>query len=183
VGLTKPNAGSGGLAKPEAGGGGGVTDHGALTGLADDDHTQYALADGSRAFTAPVGGIAPVAGADLATKTYVDGVVVAGAIHAVLAITAVTGTTETLVGAVKLPANANTSIAAWLGEETGTYDASLRIRKASDATVLATLAASTATPAEVTAAGVNVPSEAWYELYLYSDNASGTAICTGVNFG
>ena len=24
-----------------AGGGGGVTDHGALTGLADDDHTQY----------------------------------------------------------------------------------------------------------------------------------------------
>src|SRR6056297_3038622 len=30
------------------GGGGGVTDHGALTGLADDDHTQYALADGTR---------------------------------------------------------------------------------------------------------------------------------------
>jgi len=28
--------------------GGGVTDHGALTGLVDDDHTQYALADGSR---------------------------------------------------------------------------------------------------------------------------------------
>lgn len=27
--------------KPAAGGGGGVTDHGALTGLADDDHTQY----------------------------------------------------------------------------------------------------------------------------------------------
>jgi hypothetical protein len=30
------------------GGGGGVTDHGLLTGLADDDHPQYALADGSR---------------------------------------------------------------------------------------------------------------------------------------
>ncbi len=28
--------------------GGGVTDHGALTGLADDDHTQYLLADASR---------------------------------------------------------------------------------------------------------------------------------------
>lgn len=27
---------------------GGVSDHGALSGLADDDHTQYALADGSR---------------------------------------------------------------------------------------------------------------------------------------
>lgn len=33
------------------GGGGGVTDHGALTGLGDDDHTQYLLADGSRAMT------------------------------------------------------------------------------------------------------------------------------------
>ena len=33
---------------PEGGGGGGVTDHGALTGLADDDHPQYALADGTR---------------------------------------------------------------------------------------------------------------------------------------
>lgn len=31
------------------GGGGGVTDHGALTGLADDDHTQYLLASGARA--------------------------------------------------------------------------------------------------------------------------------------
>lgn len=31
-----------------SGGGGGVTDHGALTGLSDDDHPQYALADGTR---------------------------------------------------------------------------------------------------------------------------------------
>jgi hypothetical protein len=30
----------------------GVTDHGNLAGLADDDHTQYPLADGSRGFTA-----------------------------------------------------------------------------------------------------------------------------------
>jgi hypothetical protein len=35
----------------ESGGGGGVTDHGALTGLADDDHTQYLLADGTRTAT------------------------------------------------------------------------------------------------------------------------------------
>jgi hypothetical protein len=34
----------------------GVTDHGALTGLGDDDHTQYALADGTRgSFAAPLG--------------------------------------------------------------------------------------------------------------------------------
>lgn len=36
------------------GGGGGVTDHGALTGLGDDDHTQYALIDGSRDFTGSI---------------------------------------------------------------------------------------------------------------------------------
>jgi lysophospholipase L1-like esterase len=36
--------------------GSGVTDHGALTGLGEDDHTQYALADGTRgAFAAPLG--------------------------------------------------------------------------------------------------------------------------------
>ena len=37
-----------GAAWADAPSGGGVTDHGALTGLGDDDHTQYALADGSR---------------------------------------------------------------------------------------------------------------------------------------
>lgn len=34
-----------------SGGGGGVTDHGALLGLADDDHTQYLRADGTRPST------------------------------------------------------------------------------------------------------------------------------------
>ena len=38
--------------------GGGATDHGALSGLEDDDHKQYALADGSR------GSFAPPLGAD-----------------------------------------------------------------------------------------------------------------------
>lgn len=34
---------TGAVTATDAGGGGGVTDHGALTGLADDDHTQYLL--------------------------------------------------------------------------------------------------------------------------------------------
>jgi len=50
----------------------GVTDHGALTGLTDDDHTQYSMVDGTRAFTSTVGGITPVADTDLTTKAYVD---------------------------------------------------------------------------------------------------------------
>lgn len=39
--------------EPTSGGGSGAgtSDHGSLTGLIDDDHTQYALADGTRAFT------------------------------------------------------------------------------------------------------------------------------------
>ena len=45
-----------GVAAAIAGVGGGVTDHGALSGLADDDHPAYALADGTRgAFAAPLG--------------------------------------------------------------------------------------------------------------------------------
>ncbi len=50
----------------------GVTDHGALTGLADDDHTQYSLASGTRAFTGEVAGVTPTVDASLATKGYVD---------------------------------------------------------------------------------------------------------------
>jgi hypothetical protein len=47
-------------------------DHGQIGGLGDDDHTIYSLADGTRAFTAVVGGIDPTADAHLATKKYVD---------------------------------------------------------------------------------------------------------------
>lgn len=60
----------------------GVSDHGAMTGLGDDDHTQYTLADGTRAFTGnqSMGGNRltnvsdPVADGDAANKGYVDSV-------------------------------------------------------------------------------------------------------------
>ncbi len=53
-----------------------VTDHGGLTGLSDDDHTQYILVDGTRAFTGVVSGITPTLAAHLATKGYVDGAII-----------------------------------------------------------------------------------------------------------
>ena len=49
-----------------------VGDHGNLIGLGDDDHTQYSLADGTRAFTGEVAGIDPTVSGSLATKHYVD---------------------------------------------------------------------------------------------------------------
>lgn len=62
-------------------GGGGVTDHWALTGLADDDHTQYTKADGTRAFTWKQSYSShPTFSADteIVDKKYVDDAVVAG---------------------------------------------------------------------------------------------------------
>ena len=49
-----------------------ITDHGVLGGLLDDDHTQYSLINGNRAFTGVVSGVTPTAAAHLATKEYVD---------------------------------------------------------------------------------------------------------------
>lgn len=62
------------------GGGGGVTVHGALTGLAADDHTQYVLVSGTRAMTGALamgahkitGVTDPTNPQDVATKAYVD---------------------------------------------------------------------------------------------------------------
>jgi len=52
------------------GGGGGVTDHGALTGLTDDDHPQYILGAGD-AMTGQLGLVAPTIGTNAAR--WVDG--------------------------------------------------------------------------------------------------------------
>lgn len=49
-----------------------AADHGSLTGLLGDDHTQYILVDGTRGFTGVVAGIEPTASNHLTTKNYVD---------------------------------------------------------------------------------------------------------------
>ena len=56
------------------GSGGGVTDHGALTGLSDDDHTQYALADGSRGDFETAGAAAAAVSAHNSDTTDVHGI-------------------------------------------------------------------------------------------------------------
>lgn len=49
-------------------------DHGLLTGLGDDDHSQYIRTDGTRAFTGVVSGVDPTEATHLTTKQYVDSV-------------------------------------------------------------------------------------------------------------
>jgi hypothetical protein len=57
---------------------GGATDHGALGGLTDDDHTQYSLADGTRQFAAaPNCAAADANPNDLIRNTEVNNVVIA----------------------------------------------------------------------------------------------------------
>jgi len=48
----------------------GTTVHGNLSGLANDDHTQYSLVTGTRDFTGTVGGIDPVSSTDFVTLGY-----------------------------------------------------------------------------------------------------------------
>ena len=53
----------------------GATDHGALTGLADDDHTQYLLADGTRTLSGNLVVTGTVDGRDVATDgSKLDGI-------------------------------------------------------------------------------------------------------------
>jgi hypothetical protein len=53
----------------------GTTVHSELSNLTDDDHTQYILATGTRAFTGVVSGVTPTAGSHLVTKDYVDNLI------------------------------------------------------------------------------------------------------------
>jgi len=49
-----------------------AADHGSLTGLLSDDHTQYSFVNGTRGFTGPISGVDPTISAHLTTKFYVD---------------------------------------------------------------------------------------------------------------
>ena len=84
------------------GAGGGVTAHSSLTGLSADDHTQYTLANGTRAFTSTVSGVTPTLSPHLTTKGYVD--TVSGAIVAQLHTRshAMTGTSDHTAGNYKV---------------------------------------------------------------------------------
>ncbi len=89
----------------------GLLDHGTLSGLGDDDHTQYILVDGTRAFTGVVGGIDPTLSTHLATKNYVD-TEIAGVVGGLSGKVGTTSaTTFTITDEVVLLADAQTAAA------------------------------------------------------------------------
>jgi len=77
-----------------------ITDHGDLTGLLDDDHTQYILVDGSRGFTGTVSGIDPTESYHLTTRWYVDGEIntLSGTVFAEFANYVTLATDQTITG-------------------------------------------------------------------------------------
>ena len=77
-----------------------ITDHGDLTGLGDDDHTQYILVDGSRGFTGTVSGIDPTQSYHLTTRWYVDGEIntLSGTVFTELENYVTLGTNQTISG-------------------------------------------------------------------------------------
>ncbi len=68
--ITMPPGGSGVFTT--VGPAGSVVSHSLLGDLTADDHPQYILVDGTRAFTGTISGITPTADAHLATKGYID---------------------------------------------------------------------------------------------------------------
>jgi hypothetical protein len=75
-----------------------VLNHGALTGLDQDDHLQYVPTDASRGFTSSVSGINPTQSYHLTTKYYVDDLVSTASGAIVAQIPSLTGyATETWV--------------------------------------------------------------------------------------
>lgn len=130
---------------------GAVSDHGALTGLADDDHTQYALVTGARAFTgtistkaiaAALGTITSALAALDATVTWNSGGVTFTAIKAAITDTAsnagsklldllvdgsskyqVGKTGNVAVGGAALSSTFGIMMPAGVGDKLGLYDA------------------------------------------------------------
>jgi hypothetical protein len=87
-------------------------DHGSLTGLVDDDHTQYLRADGTRAFTGSLTGDITTVGAITAGTTLASGTTVTAG----TGITATTGNIAASAGAV----SASTTVAAGTTVTAGT---------------------------------------------------------------
>lgn len=93
--------------------------------------------------------------------------------------TSIAGTASTQVGAVYLKA-ATYTIRAFFGETAGAHTATLKI-DANGGSNLHTFTSSAA-PAAVSQSNVVVSAAGWFDIFMFTDNASGVAICQGLEF-
>ena len=93
--------------------------------------------------------------------------------------TTVVGTTPVWVASVKLPVRKIPSISAWLGEEVGAYNATVRFVRETGGGTLVELT-SGAVPAEVTAADTVVAAADEYHIFLLAADPAGVCICTRI---
>jgi len=105
----------------------------------------------------------------------------AGAKNIALAQTTVTGTTSTLVGSIYLTAGTIGTVRALFGEQNGAHTASLQIVRFSNSTQLH-LFTSSSQPAAVSTTSLSVPADDWYEVFMFTTNAAGIAVCSGIQF-
>ena len=101
-------------------------------------------------------------------------------IHIVPSQTTVVGTTPVLVASVKLPVRKIPSISAWLGEETGAYNATVRFVRETGGATLLDLTAVAAIPAEVVATDTVVAAADEYHIFLLAADPAGVCICTRI---
>ena len=92
-----------------------------------------------------------------------------------------TGVTSTLVGSVYLTAGVVGTVRALFGEQNGAHTASLKIVRNSNSTQLH-LFTSSSQPANVSTTNLTVPGTGWYEIFMFTDDAAGIAVCSGMQF-
>jgi hypothetical protein len=93
----------------------------------------------------------------------------------------VAGTAETIVGSLYLKGATIVSVQALIGSQVLADAATLRIRRSSNAASVCVVGGVAGALTVRTASGITF-TEGWHDLLLYSNNASGVAICNGVFF-
>lgn len=101
-------------------------------------------------------------------------------IRLILSPDTVTGSVETAVGSVYLSSGTIATVRAFIGCQDILMAATMVIRRNSDASLIATVGGVAGGVTERTTTSVSIPSTAWYDIFLYTNNVSGVGIARGL---
>lgn len=93
----------------------------------------------------------------------------------------VTGTVETYVGSVYIKVGNILTIRAMLGSQNPVHSASLRMRRFTGATLITTVGGVAGALGNRTVSNVSITNEDWYDMFMFSSDPAGVAICGGVS--